>query len=210
MIKRVKDEMSAVVSVPNGTAAAGTKLEHFIARGRSLLAQTALGIIGFAVTVIEAEAELSPAEFAQFCAGVGLDPGGSSLRKVKKIGQEASRFEPFIDKTPGHWTTLHVLAVLEKPEFDQVVHDDRYGPMITAKTINTILFGDDGDQTSEQVARDLTLDFTGFDRDKMRATIARLKQLKEEFGFRYEIGSDIIKQLMPAHKKSKPTLEDLL
>ena len=88
MIKRVKDEMSAVVSVPNGTAAAGTKLEHFIARGRSLLAQTALGIIGFAVTVIEAEAELSPAEFAQFCAGVRLAPAAPPFGKSRKSAKK--------------------------------------------------------------------------------------------------------------------------
>jgi hypothetical protein len=74
-------------------------------------------IIGLAKTIHLVERELNQRYREQFYAEVHLDPNGSTVRKLKKIGEESVRFEPFLGRLPNAWTTLYALAALESHEF---------------------------------------------------------------------------------------------
>ncbi len=84
---------------------------------------------------MEAERQLSPAEFERFCDEVNLVPKSSTHRKLKTIGENASRLRAVLDRLPHHWTTLYDLAVLPSDQFDTVVSSGCLTPLATAKEL---------------------------------------------------------------------------
>jgi hypothetical protein len=95
--------------------------------------------VEMAKTLATADIELSPEDLNIFCDNVGLDPKGSTYRKLVLIGQKADRFEPNLAKLPPAWTTVYDLAKLSDKEFGKVQNDQRFSPLMTAKTIKAIV-----------------------------------------------------------------------
>ena len=126
---------------------------------------------------------------------VGLEHEGSTFRKLLKIGNEASRFEPFFERMPNSWTTVYTLAKLEKDKFDRVTSDSRFAPTMTANDVNSIVKGPS--ENSDRMSRDWTIDLSSFDRPMKIEVCRKLRDLVKEFGFRYVIGSDLAKELKP-------------
>jgi hypothetical protein len=79
---------------------------------------SAENIIALAKTVKDAKDHLSENELDMFCDRVRLNRRSSTFRKLMKIGENAARFEPFIEKLPSAWTTVYKLAMLSDAEFD--------------------------------------------------------------------------------------------
>jgi hypothetical protein len=129
-------------TVPNGTSS-DSEVDELIKQYLSLGKVSAETFVKKAVTVAKAE-KLSKSKRQQFCTVVNLQYDGSKYRKLLKIGQEASRFEPVFDRLTNSWTTLYKLAVLEKDQFDRVTQDVRFDPMMTAAEVNVILTGKSG------------------------------------------------------------------
>jgi len=99
----------------------------------------------------KAKAELGENEldytFEGFCEELGMKPRASSkgqlvehstVKKMLKIGKEASRFYPVLDQLPDNWTTLYELAKLDEDTFNQVIEDERFNPKMTAKVLAEI------------------------------------------------------------------------
>jgi hypothetical protein len=121
-------------TVPNGTAT--SRLDELINRYNSFAKKSAENIIKMAETLVDAE-RLSELERHAFCAAVSLSR--PTYQKLLKIGQEASRFEPFLEQLPNSWTTLYKLAALEIKQFDRVAHDPQFAPTMTAEELKVIL-----------------------------------------------------------------------
>ena len=96
-------------------------------------------LVEMAKTLAMADLELSPEDLDIFCNNVGLDPKGSTYRKLVLVGKKADRFEPNLAKLPIAWTTVYDLAKLSDKEFGKVLSDQRFSPRITAKTIKAIV-----------------------------------------------------------------------
>jgi hypothetical protein len=124
----------APLKVPNGTETLSAEVAHYVDRYRGFARQTADGIIGLAMTLVEAEEKLSTAEFKIFCELVGIPKGGPVYKKFTKIGEAATRFEPYMEKLPSNWTTVYKLAALPPDKFDRVAQS--LTPFITAREID--------------------------------------------------------------------------
>lgn len=155
--------MSDLNPIPNGTEA--SIFDGLVKKYSAFARKSAEHIIKLGETLLEAKQELSEQRLKDFCHEVHLEHDGSTFRKLLKIGQEASRFEPFNGSTPVAWTTIHKLATLEKDKFDAVAHDQRFGRWMTAAEVEQILTGIPN-QGGDGLSRDLTIDLSGFDEAK--------------------------------------------
>jgi hypothetical protein len=149
-----------VSTVPNGTPPTvlnGTlsRLDELVEQYKTFAKRSAENVIRAAETVFIAsrEFELSPEDLQTFKKRVGLDQrDDSTYRKLRKIGEEVTRFEPFVHRLPNSWTTLWELAKLDPDQFDQVTEDSRFAPAMTAAELDDILAGKppvDGEGDSE-------------------------------------------------------------
>jgi hypothetical protein len=110
---------------------------------RSVLKDSAETIIKRAKILKEAEDKLGEKElshtFKEFCEELlGVKPEHSTVRKMLKIGKEASRFYPVLDQLSDNWTTIYKLATLEEDKFNRLTDDERFTPKTTAKDIDKI------------------------------------------------------------------------
>ncbi len=123
------------ITVPNGT-----RCQQLVADYKSHAKKNCESVLGMAKAVATAVKEFKDDEqtFKDFCNGVGLDPEGSTFRKFKVIGENATRFAPHLDKLPASWTTLYGLANIETSDFDKVAKHKTFGPKMTAKQIRAI------------------------------------------------------------------------
>ena len=62
--------------------------------------------IEMAETVVRAHEELAKSNRALFCKDIGLNPKGSTVRKMRAIGKSSARFKLYLALLPANWTTL--------------------------------------------------------------------------------------------------------
>jgi hypothetical protein len=62
--------------------------------------------------------ELDNSDLEYFCQSVHLDPKGSTFRKYKAIGENASRFREVLEKLPPTFSVLYEMATLEADDFE--------------------------------------------------------------------------------------------
>ena len=91
-------------------------------------------ILGLAEIVYLANRELNLRFLEEFYQEVGLDPKGTTARKLKEIGEKLTRFQPYLDKLPNTWTTIYVLAKMEGHEFQRVVELGRHASVRDAES----------------------------------------------------------------------------
>ena len=96
-------------------------VETLVDRYRKAVKASSKNILDIAKTIYQVEKELGVIYKDAFYQTVELDPKGSTVRKLKKIGEEFTRFQPFLDKLPNTWTTLYELASMDKEDFARVV-----------------------------------------------------------------------------------------
>jgi hypothetical protein len=183
----------------------------YVARCRGFQKQTATGWIGLGQTLFEAESEshLPKEQMKQVCAeGCFFEYAGSTYRKFKKIGEEAPRFEPYIDRMPGNWTVLYLLAHLSKAEFGRVVDHKLFGQSMTEPHIRSILSGKAGAKKDAAICRDITLGLNDLDRARKAEYVSKLNDLNQEFGVQMSMSRSLSKELTPT-TKGKPTQADI-
>lgn len=115
---------------------------RYVTRYNQFAKKTAEGIINLGRTTLEAGEKLNEHELNRFCEAVDLDPKGPTFRKLRKIGEQATRLEYFTDKMPTSWTIIHRLATLKGDEFDRVTSDPRFGISMKGRDISEILAKD--------------------------------------------------------------------
>jgi hypothetical protein len=164
------------------------------------------GILGKAKAVLEASLKLqkqlqkrgqtreqkraSRDRFKRFC--MALDLHDSWLRKWRKIGQMASRFElEHIKKLlPLCWTTWYLLANLSDREFQKLVDSGKLCRHVTAKTINEII-PPKKKQKPSKVKRHAMINIGDMDETKTRDLFGKLTALKGEFGFELTVSRSV-------------------
>ena len=96
-------------------------------------------ILGLAETVYLATRELNQRYLEEFYQEVGLDPKGTTARKLKEIGEKLTRFQPYLEKLPNTWTTIYVLAKMDDHEFQRVADSGVLHPFVTLKAIEDVV-----------------------------------------------------------------------
>ena len=104
--------------VPNQSEAVKSLAEQY----RKFAKASGEDILGLAETVYLATRELDQRYLEEFYQEVGLDPKGTTARKLKEIGEKLTRFQPYLEKLPNTWTTIYVLAKMDDHEFQRVAN----------------------------------------------------------------------------------------
>jgi hypothetical protein len=76
-------------------------VETLVDRYRKAVKASCKNILDIAKTIYQVEKELGAIYKDAFYQTVELDPKGSTVRKLKKIGEEFTRFQPFLDRLPN-------------------------------------------------------------------------------------------------------------
>lgn len=114
----------------------GPSVEHFVKRYLNITKKSAETIIELSTTLCEAETDLKPEKFAEFCIAVNIEKGKSYHKKLRKIGEKHGRLHLVLDKLPSCWTTLYKLAKLEDDEFQSLLEEEVISPTMTARAID--------------------------------------------------------------------------
>jgi hypothetical protein len=175
--------------VPNGTEIVSPLYLDLVGRYKRFAKESATNLIGLAETLCIADNELSKKELEQFCDEVGVKKDGSTYRKLKKIGENAGRFEPWIEKIPNSWTTVYSLSKLPPDKFDRVTKSDRLSPFMTAKEIPLIL--EEKPKTKAAYKADLSIDLSDLESSDQIIVYRELKALKDRFKFRLTASEEL-------------------
>ena len=121
--------------VPNQSEAVKSLAEQY----RKFAKASGEDILGLAETVYLANRELNLRFLEEFYQEVGLDPKGTTARKLKEIGEKLTRFQPYLEKLPNTWTTIYVLAKMDDHEFQRVADSGVLHPFVTLKAIEDVV-----------------------------------------------------------------------
>ena len=83
--------------------------------------------------------ELDKSDLEYFCQSVHLDPKGSTFRKYKAIGENASLFRLHLDKLPSTFSVLYEMSTLEQDDFERYVARSTLSKDITLKQFKKIV-----------------------------------------------------------------------
>ena len=114
-------------------------VDALISECRTIARRNAANVLALASTIFRVEAELSGCYRRRLYAEVGLDENGSTVRKLRLIGDRLTRFQPYLDVIPCGWTTLYALAALDEAKFQLVVKSGVLHPFATMKEIDAVL-----------------------------------------------------------------------
>ena len=161
-------------------------VDALISEYRTIARKNADNVLALASTIYRAEAELSGCYRRRFYAEVRLDENGSTVRKLKAIGDRLTRFQPYLDVIPCAWTTLYALAALEDEKFKVVVDSGVLHPFATMKEIDAVLGkrGAKSERESKKSAREFRVfvDLSEIGVRSRQVEFAhKLKQLVDEY-----------------------------
>jgi hypothetical protein len=83
--------------------------------------------------------ELDNSDLEYFCQSVHLDPKGSTFRKYKAIGQNASRFRQHLEKLPSTFSVLYEMATLDADDFERYISKTTLSKSITLEQFKKII-----------------------------------------------------------------------
>lgn len=128
-------------ALPNPTATVVARVETLVCKYKSITKKTDEAILEQAKTVFQAEEDLAAKFKKQFYERIGLDENGSTVRKLKLVGREWTRFQPLIGRLPNTWTTLYALAKLDIEDFKRLDTEGVITPLMGASEIRNTLKG---------------------------------------------------------------------
>jgi hypothetical protein len=193
-----------LTSIPNGNVeVANPTYMRLLADYQKFGKMAAGAIVRLGQILCEADENLSRAEMKKFCAEVKLEYQGATYTKWMKIGEQANRFKPYMELLPNNWTTVYKLASLpdtppkdkpnETPAFQKVVESPKFGPLMTADEINTILHPKVGSVDSAPLKRDVWIDMTALNDAAKVGVIQAMKELERQFNFQFKATQKIEK-----------------
>jgi hypothetical protein len=173
----------------NGIVQSGTKISvevsplciELVDQYKKFGRRSAENIIELAKTVRQAK-NLPGEEYYIFCGRVGLDPAGSTVRKLLVIADNATRFGPFVGRMPNQWTTIYQLAKLEIDRFERVTKAGAFAPWMTAKQVIEA----SGKERPARKVDKVVIDLGRLDPQRKDEARRELKQLQMRFRFRVD------------------------
>jgi hypothetical protein len=140
--------------------------------------------IKMAETVVRADEELTKANRALFCKGIGLDPKGSTVRKMRAIGKSSARFKLYLALLPANWTTLWQLTKRTPEELERLKASGVLHPHATWAELKAELGG--GGKKKKDADLRVYFDLTPIAPHRQRDFLDRLTEVGNEFDVRYQ------------------------
>ena len=100
--------------------------------------KSAQNVLEMCRVVYQAHKDLKKSAFDRFCRAIGNDNHGSTISKMRKIGERYDFLKPYSDRLPSAWTTLYHLARLDEEKFAKAIEEGMITPSMGAKTISEI------------------------------------------------------------------------
>ncbi len=140
-----KDEQAAEMAVPNAEAPTEddsnpNTVAYYVKRYQAIAPKSAASIIELGETLSALEQCLGRKHWNEFYARVGLDPDGSTVRKLRVIGRASQQLKRLLPILPNNWTTIYELAKLPYERYIKVVDSGILNPFVTAKEIRQVAF----------------------------------------------------------------------
>jgi len=140
LLERVESMKNVIVSTKmSESVVCHPDISLYVQRFRAFAAKSAESFIRLAETLCEAEHKFTSDDFEVFCSEINLPKNSSTYKKLKKIGEAATRFKLCESKLPNAWTTLYQLSKLPVDDFERLVEDDVLTPFTTSKQITDYL-----------------------------------------------------------------------
>lgn len=175
----------------NGKIVITPEVSGYVSRYQGFIRKTAESIIGLAETLIEAEDNLNQLDFSIFCDEIGIRKGDSTYSKLKKIGDNVTRFSPFVDRLPNSWTTIYKLAKLNPDQFDLI--SASLTPYTTSKEIDFQINGDDGPK--DKANPDLKIVLGLLSPEIKKEIYDKLNEMSKEYNFSVKANSAILSEM---------------
>lgn len=190
-MEKVINNSDMVVGFQNGNVVITPEIFSYVSRYQNFLRKTAESIIGLSVTLIEAEESLNDLDFSIFCDQVGIKINDSTYSKLKKIGQNAARFSPFVDRLPNSWTTIYKLSKLQADQFDLVA--PTLTPYTTSKQIDQQVGGIVA--SNNKKIPDLKIDFGSMSPAVKKELYLIIDGLKTQYNFSMVANNSFISEI---------------
>lgn len=187
----------SIATVSDGSVIITPQVVRYVDKYRNFARKTAESIIGLATTLTEAEEKLNGVDFSIFCDEVGIKKGDATYSKLRKIGMNASRFQPYLDNLPNSWTTLYELAKLEPNKFDRIASD--LNPFTTAKDVSEAVGAKK--QQEKKVVVDLTICFGNLGSSSKKEVYDSIIEMKKKFNFSVKEGQLFISEMKTVKTK---------
>jgi hypothetical protein len=173
------------------------EINAFVREYKGYTKKSAEGILGLARTIMRVEDELGSLYRKAFYVEVGLDHDPSKLTKLKKIGENLTRFQPYLEDLPNSWTTLYELARLPDEDFGRVAESGMLHPLATMKEIDAAL-GRSAAKGPPQFRVYVDLSLIG-SRSRLAEFVQKLHALARDFD---------LKPVAPSHEDDLSSLLD--
>jgi len=118
-------------------------IDSFIVEYQTKAKNAVEGIVDMAETVYQINAKyrantIEQADLDYFCLSVGLNPGSSTFRKFKMIGENASKFRESLRTFPASYTILYEITTLNADVFEYAINNNLIQPTTTLNDIKTL------------------------------------------------------------------------
>lgn len=122
-------------------------VQRFVNRFHAAGKRTVSELLECAAVIAEAHAYLGELLLIEFYQHIRLERDGSTAKKMRKVGENKTRLEPYIERLPNNWTTLYHLVTLKQHEFQKLADSDVLNQFVTLEKIK------DQFRTSADVSR---------------------------------------------------------
>lgn len=187
----MENRSTAVLAASSSEPLITPQVVHYVEKYRTFVRKTAESVIALATTLVEAEQVLNGVDFSIFCDEVGIKKGDATYSKLKKIGENATRFRPHLERLPNAWTTLYQLAKMEPDRFAQVA--PTLTPFSTADDISRSAGANEKNKSKDTI--DLTISFKTMGSDAKKDVYAAILEMQKRYAFSIKEGHTFISEM---------------
>jgi hypothetical protein len=101
--------------------------------------KTAEGILDMARTVASAAKLERESEYVRFCELIGYERNGSTIKKLRQIGEKYDFLVANVEKLPSSWTTVYEIAKLTSEEIESHIDKGAIHANMRAEDLKVLL-----------------------------------------------------------------------
>lgn len=126
--------------------------------------------------------------FNALCTTIGYTKGASdpTIKKFVRIGENADRFKPYIDRLPNSWTTLYEITQLDSELFDKAIENGAINIKMIGREVKSLKETNQPDTPKSPTAQKPSISIT-LEAETDKAVVEALYKELELLKFNYQI-----------------------
>ena len=149
-----------------------------------------------AEVIVQAEDEIGKKHLQNFYAAIGESPKGSTIKKLRKIGEKSQRFKPYMDRLPDNWTTLYYLAILPEDKYLSLATGGILTPTATWKELSAHCI-EAKPKKPKKVRPRITLDLNDVPLGKRSRFVRQMTDICKEFSVPFDAQRATLDDFVP-------------